>query len=45
VARASAPGTHRRIFEFAGQCLHEDRLIDFVKMQVLFMFHRSTAEP
>jgi len=41
VALASASRTHRRILEFAEQCLDEDRLVDVVKIQILFMFHRS----
>lgn len=41
VALASASRTHRRIFEFAEHCLNEDRLVDVVKIQILFMFHRS----
>lgn len=41
VALASADRTKRRIFEFAEHCLSTDLLNDEVRIQILFLFHRS----
>jgi hypothetical protein len=41
VAVASADRTKRRILEFAEHCLDSDRLNDEVRVQLIFLFHRS----
>lgn len=41
VALQSASRVHRAIYSFAEYCLANDRLADEVRMQILFLFHRS----